>query len=134
MSIRSKERGTQWPVLVELVKAQPLTVRLTIPNLDDAPMDLDSPTVCSHGRPQNSVFSVEADGVEVPYRGEMKKRAPPDTYTVVKPGKSFTVEVDLSDVYTPPATAKLLRIRFSSFNHFSKNEVMFTSNVLEVAR
>lgn len=133
VSIREKERGTHWPTRIELVKEKPLTVRLTIPNPGPEPLSLDTPSVCASGRTENDVFEMAVDGVDVPYRGKMKKRAPPDDFTVVKPGTEFSVVVDLSAEYQP-APKGTLTLKFSTFNHFSGDEVTLVSNVLELKR
>lgn len=133
VSVKEKERGSHWPARVELVKASPLIVRLTIPNLNSRPLALDEPTVCSGGEVSNHVFRLTAGGKPLAYRGEMAKRAPPDSFVMVKPGQSYQVEVPLEDSYAVPAKGELT-IRFESFNHFSKDEVQFVSNELVVQR
>ncbi len=133
VSIREKERGSQWPATIELVSAEPLKVRLTIPNPGKQVLALDEPSVCSEGEPQNAVFHLTADGVEVPYRGEMAKRAPPDSFIKVKPGKTFSVVVDLSKVFTVPKQGTLV-IQYETTNHFSKDDVRLVSNELVIER
>lgn len=133
VALKEKERGSHWPARVELVKATPLTVRLTIPNPGATPLALDEPTVCKGGELSNHVFRITAGGKEVDYRGEMAKRAPPDSFLNVKPGKAYQVDVDLSEHYALPSKGELT-IRFDTFNHFSKDEVQLVSNELVVAR
>lgn len=133
VSIREKERGSQWPAQVELVSAEPLKVKLTIPNPGTKVLELDEPSVCADGELSNSVFKLTADGVEVPYRGEMAKRAPPDSFIKVKPGKTFSVVVDLSPSFTVPKRGTLV-IHFETTNHFSRDDVTLVSNELVVER
>lgn len=133
VSIREKERGSQWPATIELVSAEPLKVRLTIPNPGKQVLALDEPSVCSEGELENSVFHLTVDGVEVPYRGEMAKRAPPDSFIKVKPGKTFSVVVDLSKSFTVPKQGTLV-IQYETTNHFSKDDVTLVSNELVVER
>ncbi|MBL8923378.1 MAG: hypothetical protein JNJ54_31285 [Myxococcaceae bacterium] len=133
VSVKEKERGSHWPVRVELVKAAPFTVRLTIPNLGPKPLALDEPTVCKGGEVSNRVFRVSVDGKELEYRGMMAKRGRPDSFIMVKPGRAYQVDVDLSDAYEVPA-AGTVTVRFEAFNHFSKDELSFVSNELVVQR
>lgn len=65
---------------LELVKRTPLTVRLTIANPGKTVLSLDKPSICVGGVLSNDVFQVTADGREVPYRGKMARRAPPDSF------------------------------------------------------
>jgi peptidyl-Lys metalloendopeptidase len=49
----------------------------------------------------NNIFSVTRDGAELPYRGEMVKRAPPraSDYVLLAPGASVEARVELSRAY-----------------------------------
>ena len=133
VSVKEKERGSHWPVRVELVKPAPFTVRLTVPNPGPKALALDEPTVCKGGEVSNHVFRVWVDGKELEYRGMMAKRGKPDSFVMVKPGRTYQVEVDLSESYQVPAKGTVT-VRFESFNHFSRDEVSFVSNELVVPR
>lgn len=58
-------------------------------------------------------FEVTRDGVEVPYDGPLVKRAAPteDDYVCIKPGKTVTVDVDLSSSYQVSVPAEY-KVRF----------------------
>jgi len=134
VSLRKKTaRQSHWPAQLTLVSAQPLTVRLTIPNPGEQVLQLDEPSVCSRGELENAVFHLTADGVEVPYQGELRKRAPPDRFIEVTPGESFSVAVDLSTSFTVPRRGTLV-IHYETLNHFSPDEVRLVSNELVVER
>ena len=59
----------------------------------------------------NDIFTVTRDGIELPYQGEMVKRAPPDAsdYVLLAPGATVEARVELSEAYDfkPPGTYQI---------------------------
>jgi peptidyl-Lys metalloendopeptidase len=69
------------------------------------------------------LFSVVRDGVQVPYVGKLVKRVAPSSgdYLVLKPGKSYTQQVELSAQYDMGATGNYsIRYQSASEHLFGK--------------
>lgn len=115
-------RIAQWPVGLRLVEREPLTVELEIANSCDRMVSFDKPSIGFGGELSNNLFRVKADGVEIPYRGMMKKRAPPKDFLQLKPGEEFRVKLDLSADYAIPRQAKRIEVSFEHTNHFSVDD------------
>jgi hypothetical protein len=115
-------RIAKWPVGLKQVAREPLTVELVIGNNTDRVVQFDKPSIGFGGRITNKLFVVKADGVEIPYGGMMKKRAPPDDFLELKPLEEFRVKLDLSADYDIPRTAKKIEVRFEHTNHFSVDD------------
>lgn len=120
-------RIAQWPVGLRPVAKAPLTVELVIANKTDRVVQLDKPSIGFDGRLTNNLFRVKADGVEIPYRGRMSKRTPPDDFLKLKPLQEFRVKLDLSDDYPVPPTARKIEVRFEHANHFSPDSFQLYS-------
>jgi hypothetical protein len=112
-------RIVKWPVGLQSVVREPLTVELVITNNTDRIVQLDKPSVGFGGHLTNNLFRVEADGVEIPYRGMMAKRAPPADFLQLKPLQTYRVKLDLSADYDIPQAARMIEVRFEHTNHFS---------------
>ena len=84
------------------------------------------------GELQNNLFIVKADGKEVPYRGEMQKRAMPDSFLELEPRQEYRQVVDLAKAYDIPPAAKSVEVIFSHHNHFSKDDFDLLSRPLVI--
>lgn len=122
-----KSRIAKWPVGLKPVDRKPLTVELVIENGTDRVVRFDKPSIGFGGRLANKLFIVKADGVEIPYLGMMKKRAPPDDFLELKPLQEFRVKLDLSADYDVPKTARKIEVRFEHTNHFSVDDFQLYS-------
>lgn len=120
-------RIARWPVGLKPVAKEPLTVELVITNNMDRAVQFDKPSIGFGGRLTNNLFSIKADGVEIPYRGMMAKRVPPDDFLKLKPAEEFRVTLDLSADYDIPRTAKKIEVRFEHTNHFSVDDFQLYS-------
>ena len=120
-------RIAKWPVNLKLVERKPLTVELVISNNMDRVVQFDKPSIGFGGRITNKLFVVKADGVEIPYQGMMKKRAPPDDFLELKPLEEFHVTLDLSADYDIPDSAKKIEVRIEHTNHFSVDDFQLYS-------
>ena len=128
--VRRSSRIGIWPVQLQLSGLKPLSVEISLRNSLDRPISFDEPSVAVGGRLENNLFKVKADGKDVPYRGMMKKRMPPDSYLVLKPQGAYRQVVDLSPNYAVPDGTKSLEIVFSHHNHFSKDDFDLLSRPL----
>lgn len=89
------------------------------PTRSRAPLQLDGPSVAEGGELENDLFEVTVDGKKVEYRGELRKRAPPDGFVKVAAGKAYRQVVELSGAYPVPPGEHVVTVRFSHRNHFS---------------
>lgn len=110
-----------------------LALAVTFHNDGPDPFELDKVTACALGRLNNAVFDVRAEGVEVPYRGPMKKRAHPGPagFVHLAPGERVTYEVRLDPHYALPGGGAL-EVRFDHFNHFARDAVQLSSAPLSL--
>ncbi len=117
---QAKRVGDRWVV----------QVALAFHNGTGKPIDLDKRTVCDGGHLSNHVFDVRQGEQRVDYLGEMAKRAHPgpDGFTVVKPGGTYEVLVELGGKYRFPVEGGEFTVGFDSFNHFSKDKLKLSSN------
>ncbi len=122
-------RIAKWPVGLKQVEREPMTVELVIENNTERVVQFDKPSIGFGGRITNKLFVVKADGVEIPYRGMMKKRAPPDDFMKLKPLEEFHVTLDLSADYDILKTAKKIEVRFEHTNHFSVDDFQLYSPI-----
>lgn len=122
-------RIAKWPVGLKPIAREPLTVELVIENNMDRVVQFDKPSIGFGGRLTNNLFQVQADGVEIPYRGMMKKRVSPDDFLELKPLQEFRVRLDLSADYDVPRTAKKIEVSFEHTNHFSADDFRLYSPV-----
>ncbi|MDD4882767.1 MAG: hypothetical protein PHX10_14400 [Gallionellaceae bacterium] len=120
-------RIVKWPVGLKPVSREPLTVELVIENGMDRVVQFDKPSIGFGGRLTNNLFHVKADGVEIPYRGMMKKRVPPGDFLKLKPLQEFRVKLDLSADYDVPRTARQIEVSFEHTNHFSADNFLLHS-------
>jgi hypothetical protein len=128
VDLKNREsRIAKWPVGLKLVEREPLTVELVIENNTDRVVQFDKPSIGFDGELSNNLFRVKADGVEIPYRGMMKKRAPPGDFLKLKPAEEFRVKLDLSADYDIPRKAKKIEVRFEHTNHFSADDFQLYS-------
>ena len=128
-----------WPVKLQHVASTPsekgwgYKVRLTIENTLNRTLKLDEPSVAYGGKPgapgelTNQLFNVTVDGKEVRYHGPLRRRAPPDTFFQLKPGATYTVEVDLGVEYPIPPGAHDVVVQFEHTNHFSPDGFVMKS-------
>jgi hypothetical protein len=122
-----KSRIARWPVGLRPVAREPLTVELVIENKMDRVVQFDKPSIGFDGRLTNNLFRIKADGVEIPYRGMMAKRSPPNDFLKLKPLQEFRVKLDLSADYEVPRTARKIEVRFEHANHFSVDDFQLYS-------
>jgi hypothetical protein len=122
-----KSHIAKWPVVLRLVDREPLTVELMIANNMERTVQFDKPSIGFDGSITNNLFSIKADGFEVPYRGVIKKRMPPDDFLRLKPGEEFSVRLDLSADYDIPRRAKKIEVHFEHTNHFSVDDFQLYS-------
>lgn len=106
-----------------------LKVALSFHNEAGRRFELDKVSACASGRPENWVFKISHDGHEVPYQGEMKKRAHPGKHGFfhVGAGETLRLEVTLGEQYAFPAARGDFTVKFDSANHFSKDDVWLES-------
>jgi len=104
-STPSDPAATGLVVAIETSTTGPTHVRVTVSNPSPDRLEF-----CRYHTPfegiANKIFVVtSADGADVPYRGKMKKRAPPTRadYIKIRSGGSESTEVDLATGYTLPA-------------------------------
>lgn len=94
------------------VAGQPMRVEMTVSNPTDR-----AKTFCRYHTPfeglHNDIFAVSASIADVPYRGMMKKRAPPGPkdYIRLAPGEARSATVDLAEGYTIPPGGYALSYR-----------------------
>lgn len=124
-----KSTIAKWPVGLKLLAREPLTVELVIKNRSDRVVQFDKPSIGFGGHLSNNLFGIKADGVEIPYRGEMAKRAPPEDFLKLQPLEEFHVTLDLSAVYNIPKSAKKIEVRFEHSNHFSVDNFQIYSPI-----
>jgi len=124
-----KSKIAKWPVSLRLFGSEPLRVELVIGNRSDRVIQLDKSSIGFGGHLSNDLFSVKADGVKIPYRGMMAKRAPPDDFLQLKPLEEFRVMLNLSADYDVPKTAKKIEVRFEHTNHFSVDDFQLYSRI-----
>ncbi len=122
-------RIAKWPVGLKLISKEPLMVELVIGNGTDRVVRFDKPSIGFGGSVSNKLFVVKADGVEIPYGGMMKKRAPPDDFLELRPLEEFRVTLDLSTDYDVPRSARKIEVRFEHTNHFSVDDFQLYSPV-----
>ncbi|WNG40106.1 hypothetical protein F0U61_45310 [Archangium violaceum] len=133
-----KAKLLTWPVTVNVVEASPdpdgwkYSVELKISNTLTRPLKLDGLSVAEKGRLSNNLFQVEVDGQPISYRGEMAKRAPPDRFIKLKPGATYSTEVELSSDYPVPPGKHRLTVRFTHRNHFSPDDCLLESKPVTV--
>lgn len=80
------------------------TVVMEVSNPTDAALEFCTYHTAFEGMANDIFVVVREDGSEVPYRGKMKKRAPPSRQDFVKlrPGASKSAEIDLTLGYDLP--------------------------------
>lgn len=128
VDLKSREsRIEKWQVGLKQVAREPLTVELLIRNNMDRVVQFDKPSIGFDGRLANNLFRVNAEGVEIPYRGMMMKRTPPDDFLKLKPAEEYRVKLDLSADDDIPRTAKEIEVRFAHANHFSLKDFQLYS-------
>ena len=95
---------------------------------------LDKLTAALDGQLANDVFTITSAKGPVEYRGMMAKRAPPGPsgFAKIAPGASVETTVDLGADYGFPAAGGTFRVKFSSANHFSVDDVQLESGELEL--
>ncbi|QRN97049.1 hypothetical protein JRI60_50220 [Archangium violaceum] len=123
--LSTAKQARRWQVLVELSTTH-TTGRGTF--------SLDRISFGDSEGLMNDLFEVTwmVDGKEVPYRGEMVKRAPPDHFVELAPGMRHEVRIDLGNDYAFPEAGGVFRIRYRHHNHFSPDDVDLYSNVISV--
>lgn len=62
----------------------------------------------------------------------MVKRAPPEHFVELAPGRRHEVRIDLGKDYAFPERGGAFRIRYRHHNHFSPDDVDLYSNVISV--
>lgn len=123
--LSTAKQGRRWQVLVELSTTH--TSRRGTFSLDRISFG-DSEGL------MNDLFEVRSkgEGQEVPYQGEMVKRAPPGQFVRLGPGMRHTVRLDLGKDYAFPEGGGVFTIRYRHHNHFSPEDVDLYSNTLSV--
>ena len=128
-----------WPVTLKLASSSAgpsgwkYAVEVTITNTLTRTLQLDGPSVAEGGEIDNALFEVTVDGKKVEYRGEMRKRAPPDRFVKVAAGKSYRVVVELSEAWPVPPGPHVVTVRFSHRNHFSPDGFNLESEPLSLS-
>jgi hypothetical protein len=124
-----------WTAKVQIVEWRPTVARwdywvqLTITNSLNRELLLDPVSVAKDGNVSNDLFAVTMDGNEVPYRGAMMKRAPPDPkdFIRLRAGQSYAVRIELSEWYRVSSGAHQVSVAFAHTNHFSPDAFRMTS-------
>ncbi len=117
-----------YPVTLTWSGAHRVTV--TIENPHKKVLKLDGPSVGEGSELSNKLFTVTADGAPIEYQGMMAKRAPPDSFIELQPGKRYSSTIDLAEYYAIPKGAKRVEVTFGHQNHFSPDAVRFESKPL----
>ncbi|GAB2841056.1 M35 family metallo-endopeptidase [Pseudoduganella ginsengisoli] len=91
-----------------------VVVKVTMTNTTSQPQQIlkwDTP----FGDIEHSLFDVTRDGVPVPYEGMIAKRPAPaaSDYFTIQPGKSHTVQIELSSMYNMSVTGEY-KIRYKA--------------------
>jgi hypothetical protein len=137
ISIKEKERSSDWPAKISLLKTEntqnkrSILIKLVIPNFSEKDLRLDGLSVAEDGKIMNQVFQVRMGDKELPYIGLMAKRMAPSKFVIVKPGETYETSIDLEKYYDLPKEGGTLSLYFSTFNHFSPDEFHIESNILE---
>jgi peptidyl-Lys metalloendopeptidase len=94
------------------VKDNPIIINFTLENLSNENLWVLTWYTPLEGL-KGKIFRVICDGTEIPYEGPMVKRGQPKKgdYIHIDPGRSVSVEVDLSNVYKLPV-CKECRVEF----------------------
>jgi hypothetical protein len=135
----SKERPAlqETIILVELVVEQKnaqLEASLTFTNTGTHAVDLVKFVTLEDGQPDNNLFTIITQtGAELPYRGKMKKRAPPgpDGFHCLAPGQCVRGKIRLNDFYPIPKKGGL-QISYGSQNHFATHQQHLLSNPVTI--
>jgi len=113
-----------------------IKARLELVNRVERPVQLISfVTGRDYHEPDGHFFQVfAADGSEIDYRGKMKKRADPEPgdFIELPPGGSVKGWWDITDNYPFPAVRAKYQVWFEQFNHFSRDDMLLKSNVVEL--
>jgi hypothetical protein len=123
--LHTAKQGQRWQVLVELS---------TTHTTGRGAFSLDRISFGDSEGLMNNLFEVtsKVDGKDVPYRGEMVKRAPPKDFVKLEPGMRHAVSIDLGKDYAFPEAGGVFRIRYRHHNHFSPDDVDLYSNEISV--
>ncbi len=123
-----------WPVALRVISQRPLKVEVQLSNPLTSKVAFDKPSVGFGGSLSNDLFTVTADGQEVPYAGMMAKRAKPSSFLVLSPHERFSVELELGEAYAVPPGARSVEVQFTHHNHFSKDDFDLRSSVVRFTR
>ena len=84
------------------------------------PVYIDRINGCLDGAIRNNVFTIESDGVPVPYTGIFAKRSRPGPEDVVtlQPGGSITTMVDLTKSYAFLPGTHTYAVYYSAFHQY----------------
>jgi hypothetical protein len=98
-------------------------VNLKIVNSLGRDLKLDGVSVAARGNVANNLFRVSVDGKEVKYQGDLMSRAKPDDKDFIRlaSGATYSVDVDLTELYPVPAGRHKVEVGFEHTNHFSSD-------------
>lgn len=119
-----------WPVETKIIYWRPdgkkwkYKVKLKIHNSLARELKFDGVSVAAKGIVSNNLFRVNVDGAKVDYTGEMMDRAKPaeKDFVVLKPGESYSVDVELTELYLIPGGRHKVEVGFEHTNHFSPDK------------
>ncbi|MDZ4084456.1 MAG: hypothetical protein U1E10_16045 [Bdellovibrionales bacterium] len=129
-------RIAHWPVKVKIIERKPTSknwkykVNLTIFNSLARELKFDGVSVAANGNVANNLFRVAVDGKEVPYQGDLMSRAKPNEKDFIRlsPGATYSVDVDLTELYPIPAGRHKVEVGFEHTNHFSPDGFVMRSS------